>query len=162
MTDMTADQLRALFHYNPDTGVFTRTADRGKWKAGTPVGSTNTIGYVVINTGRPLYAHRLAFLWMTGDWPKHSVDHVDGNPANNRWSNLRDIPQKANTENIKKAKKQNSSGLLGVTWHAGAGKYMARIHVGHQSLHLGLFTDPEEAHQAYLTAKRLHHIGNTL
>lgn len=163
MKTLTQAELKARVSYDPKSGLFTRVSDAGRWKAGTQIGSINTLGYCAINFGGyPWLAHRLAFLWVTGEWPKYNVDHINGNRSDNRWDNLRDIPQRMNTENTKVASKHNRSGLLGVTLHKACGKYSARIYVAGKGIHLGLFADPLEAHEAYVLAKRKLHAGCTL
>lgn len=163
-TDLTAQRLRELLHYDPETGVFTRriaTGRHGCFKAGEIAGSKNTVGYVEmgIDSGRYL-AHRVAVLYMTGEWPRYMVDHLDTVRDNNRWSNLRDAPELINRQNLRRAHKSSISGFLGASKHRN--KWSATIRVGGKRLRLGTFETPEEAHAAYVAAKRIYHEGNTL
>lgn len=121
-------------------------------------------GYKRIFIDGKLYlSHRLAFLYMTGEWPGKVVDHLNGDPSDNRFCNLRSTDQKTNLQNKRRAQKTNkSSGLLGVTFHKQTGKFIAAIGSNGKRLHLGYFSDPQEAHQAYLEKKRELHEGNTL
>ena len=158
--------LKELLHYDPETGVFTWKVDSGRWgriKAGTEAGNLRRRdGYrqIKLKEGNFL-AHRLAFLYMTGDWPEQHVDHIDGNPLNNRWCNLRDVDRNANMQNLKRAQSNNkSSGLLGVS--SCRSKWQAHITVNSEYKHLGTYDTPEEAHDAYLEAKRQLHGGCTI
>lgn len=159
---LTAERLRELVSYNPDTGIFTRRLDARRWKAGGETGSVNKIlGYVHITVGGYAgTAHRLAWLYMTGEWPTASIDHKDGNRSNNRFSNLRDVSQELNLQNRQRAQADNKAGLLGVSMRRG--RYRATLKVRGRSIYLGDYETPEEAHAAYLEGKRAMHPGNTL
>ena len=92
---------------------------------------------------------------MTGEMPRGDVDHIDGDRANNIWANLRDVSHKANLQNRHGAQKNNKSGFLGV--HKRGKKWAASIAVNGRSVSLGRYPTPEDAHHAYLGAKRLLH-----
>lgn len=168
-TDLTAQRLRELLHYDPDTGVFTRfsieTSDGRRsgrlCDLGKTVGSRMQNGYLNAGVlGRKYLVHRLAWLYVTGDWPKHHVDHINGDPADNRWANLRDVTREGNLQNQRDARSDNVARLLGVQKRLRAGKPMwsACIKSGkNKAVHLGTFDTPEAAHQAYLKAKRVAH-----
>lgn len=84
---ITQTRLREVMHYEPETGEFTRLSGR---RYG-PVGTVTEKGYLRISVlGELHYAQRLAFLYMTGEWPTAIADHENGNPLDNRWENLRD------------------------------------------------------------------------
>ena len=161
---LTAERLRSLVHYSETLGLFTRLVDVRKYKAGTAAKGTLSHGYVRVSVGGRSYAaHRLAWLWMTGNWPKQDIDHIDGDRANNRWANLRDVSRSMNLENMHQAKSHNkSTGLLGAHLHPQTGNYTSRIQVRGKDVYLGSFATPEAAHTAYIAAKRIHHEGNTL
>lgn len=161
-TPLTHERLTSLLRYEPETGNFVSVVGRGPLKQGDTVGTVNTVGYVQIQIdGRIYYGHRLAWLYMRGEWPAYEVDHMDGNRHNNAWKNLRDVPRAVNAQNFHGPRKDNKSGYLGVSQHAD-GKWTARIKVGAKHRYLGLFDTPELASAAYLVAKRQFHVGNQL
>lgn len=165
--DLTAARLRELLHYDPETGVITWRIDVGRWgrvKAGTVVGHPNAYGHLVVNVlGSPMYLHRIAFVLMTGEWPKKNVDHIDGNRANNAWVNLRDVCQQVNTQNRRAATAGKKTGLpLGVSRDARDGRLRADITIDGKAVSLGRHETPEAAHAAYLEAKRRLHPGCTI
>ena len=87
---MTAGRLRALLHYDPAAGVFRWRERPFLWRAGDVAGSITTHGYRGIwLEGRNYRAHRLAWLYMAGDWPKNLIDHINGVRDDNRFCNLR-------------------------------------------------------------------------
>lgn len=158
---ITQSQLHEMLNYDPQTGVFTwRThpSKKVRIRVGDVASSVSTAGYAVIKIfGKPYLAHRLAFLYMRGEWPKNQIDHIDGNRLNNRIENLRDVTAFVNMQNQRRALANNSCGVLGVT--RVGNRFQARIKTNRIKVHLGTFATPEEAHYAYLTAKRIRHEG---
>jgi hypothetical protein len=162
-TDLTAQRLREVFHYEPQTGVFTRLQNsyRNTALAGPITGYLRKNGHLAIRVDNKLFfAHQLAWLYMFGDWPSGQIDHIDGNPANNVFSNLRDSDKRLNAENLRKAHKDCASGLLGAYKHRN--KWSSRIMVNGKNVYLGTHETPELAHAAYLVAKRAFHQGCTI
>ena len=158
---MDAEYLRSVLSYNELTGEFRwlRASNRGKLNA--LAGCPHNEGYITIKLdGRVYLAHRLAFMWMTGEWPKHSVDHINGIRTNNAWANLRDVTQLLNAQN--RTKGTGKSGFLGVSWSKKASKWVAQIKANGNAKFLGYYQTPESAHQAYLAAKRVMHAGAIL
>jgi hypothetical protein len=173
--DLTAQRLRELAHYNPDTGEFWRIPNAGTYICKGPrctrLGSLNRVtGYVFIGIDglSNLYAHRLAWLYMTGEWPKLEIDHVNGDRADNRFCNLRDVPTHVNAQNKRASMVTSRSGLLGVSrqsYMSKSGeqvKWNARIETCGRRRYIGTYATPEEAHAAYLKAKREQHEGCTI
>ena len=159
---ITAERLRELVHYCPETGEFTHLQSKGRKKAGMRAGCNVPSGYVTIMVdGFRTMAHRFAWLYVTGKWPVAEIDHIDGNKRNNAFSNLRDVSRSINTQNQKKAKRTSKTGYLGVRYHADD-KFVAAITVNGKTKYLGVFKNPHEAHQAYLNAKRAIHDGCTI
>jgi len=154
-------ELKAVALYDELTGVFTRLTSVGGFRIGTPMGRTDSYGYrqLTIN-GRSYLAHRAAWLYVHGEWPKDEIDHIDCNRSNNAIANLRNSTRKGNVENVVKARKTSRTGLLGVT--PKDGKYEAKIGHNSKTHYLGFFDTKEEAHAAYVCAKRKLHTYNTL
>jgi hypothetical protein len=151
---LTQERLKQLIEYDPDTGVITRIS------TGMAV-TTNSRGYVVVYVDGKLYfAHRLAWLYMTGNFPEFMIDHKDGIKNNNRFSNLRDVTNATNTQNTHHARPcNNSTGILGVSIDKRRGTYRAQIKVDGRNIYLGDFDDPNLAGEAYNNAKKIHHSG---
>lgn len=162
---LTAERLRELLHYDPETGVFTRlvaTVRGARFAAGTVAGSVHSQGYrTICIDGRSNKCHRLAWLYMTGEWPADMVDHANGIKSDNRWANLRSADRALNMQNLRKAQTNSRSGLLGVCIER-KGKFRAEIRFDGKRLHLGTHETAEAAHAAYLEAKREFHLGNTI
>jgi len=144
---ITQVRLKELFHYDPDTGIFTaRTRRRGsKNRIGDVVGSPEPNGYVRITIDNETHRqHRLAWLYMTGEWPKEEIDHENLDKSDNRWTNLREATHLQNRVN-RPCRPDNKSGFKGVSAHTATGRWRATIN--HK--HLGLFDSPAEAAAAY-------------
>jgi len=151
---MRQHELQRILKYDPVTGIFTWAAKTSrKVVVGSVAGGKNLAGYTVIGIGgRTYYAHRLAFVYMTGSTP-HQIDHKDGERGNNAWANLRPATHQQNILNAKLAS-SNTSGFKGVSWHKAAGKWSAYIILDDKKKHLGLFDAAEDAHRAYINAAR--------
>lgn len=155
---MSADKVRDLLHYDPDTGVFIWKVGRQCTRGIGSVAGTVCNGYwsITIN-GLQWKAHRLAWLWMHGEFPPNGmqVDHINGARLDNRISNLRAVTQFGNMQNLRCVRRETRAGLLGV---GPAGKkWAAQITTAGERQYLGTFSTPEQAHAAYLTAKRVQH-----
>ncbi len=166
-TELTAARLRALLHYDPETGIFNRCAgcprNRKDRAAGSRAGSTTALGYIEIGLlGRRFLAHRLAVLYVTGQWPDKQVDHINGDRFDNRLINLRLVDNTTNIENRHRPNKNNRSGWLGCYQEKRTGRWVAHITVMKKKLTLGRYPTPEAASHAYLEAKRRLHKGCTL
>lgn len=159
---VTQEILKHLLYYDSNSGVFTwRVKPCRRMAVGAIAGSTNAHGHRQIRVeGIVYYAHRLAYLYMTGLWPEKEMDHINGISDDNSWGNLRSATKTINLQNLKTAKCSNKIGLLGV--YRVGNKFRARIQVGEKILHIGYYHDPCAAHAAYLNAKRVHHPGCTI
>ena len=166
MSELTAERLRELLHYDPETGEFTRKMRAARIPAGSKANSVDTSnGYVKFRVdGKRYFAHRLAWLYMHGRWPNPIVDHIDGNKTNNRIGNLREATDKANAQNRRAAGKNKVYGThLGVEPNTGKKKpWTARIFADGKRHYLGCYETEEEAHAVYLAAKRRLHEGCTI
>jgi hypothetical protein len=162
------DVLKQEVNYDEKTGVFSRlkTHPKLKYRAGDITGVLTPAGYLQISIRNKIYlAHRLAWLYVYGVVPSKNIDHIDGVKTNNAINNLRELSQKNNVQNIKKAKVSNKLGILGVSVaNKGKGQksYRSRIVVDGKEIHLGVFEKAEDAREAYLVAKRKYHYGCTI
>jgi HNH endonuclease/AP2 domain len=152
---ITQDYLQGILSYSPESGNFVWLIQYGRAHPGKIAGSVRKDGYVCIKIeGIPYKAHRLAWLYMTGEWPIGRVDHEDNCQSNNRWENLRLASHSQNMAN-RKLNKNNRSGFKGVSLKNG--RYFAYVSKDGSRYSLGYFDDPEEAHAAYLAkAQELH------
>lgn len=110
-------ELKEYLHYSPDTGIFIWVKKTCKKVIiGKKAGTLNSKGYIVISINRKLYkAHRLAHLYMTGEWPEDQIDHVNHIRDDNRWFNLEDATNQSNQKN-RSLDARNKSGVTGVYW----------------------------------------------
>ena len=138
----TQEELKSLYDYDSETGILTSK----RW--GRPVGTTDSKGEGLrTRFGR---IHRLIWVWMTGDDPGTDViDHINGDPYDNRWDNLRRCTRAQNQMN--RGDNDNStSGYKGVTFHWGLMKWQAAIGFMGKVHYLGVYDTPDEAHDVYL------------
>lgn len=145
---LSAERLRELLIYSPDSGEFRWKVDRGGTAvAGSLAGRINSKGYRMISlSGRKYKASRLAWLYMRGEWPSTNVDHRNRIRHDDRWANLREGTPSQHAVN-KGA--NNASGVRGVSWHKRERKWRAQIMVAGKRRRLGYFTDKNEAAAAY-------------
>jgi len=161
---LTEEKLKKLLHYNPDTGVFTwrkrtgannmgfnkKYADK---EAGTISYSNEikrrNIGITIDKKIQIYFAHRLAFLYMDGRWPKCIVTHINGKSLDNRWFNLKDVARRQTQKNIKLSKR-NKSGHQGVHWNKSHSKW--RVTIGRK--YIGSFKDLDDAIDARRKAEK--------
>ena len=156
--ELTAERLRELLDYNPHTGEFVwRVSCRGT-KAGDIAGSSGSEGrrHIIIGYAR-FKAHRLAWLYVHGVWPKGLIDHINGIPSDNRIANLREASMSENLCNQRRPHSHNRSGILGVQWKKDRNKFRARIVISGKEKHLGYFDSKEDAQAAYASAKKEFH-----
>ena len=148
---VTQDLLKEYFNYDPNTGVFTRIKHTSsKAKVGYIAGTIDKIkckAYIKISIDHKGYgAHRLAWLYVYGEWPKNEIDHIDGNGLNNAISNLRDVTSAENRRN-QRINTNNLSGHIGVSLIK-KGKWQAYINVNKKQIRIGYFNNIEDAIKA--------------
>lgn len=146
-TSLTAERLRAVLHFDPDTGKFTRKMGKARrWKVGEEVGFMDK-GYIRIGVDGEYYnAQRLAWLYVHGEWPSLFVDHINCDPSDNRIANLRLATRQQNRANSKSSKPK------GVV--KAKNRWQAQITINGRNTYLGSFRSPEEAAAAYDAAAR--------
>lgn len=150
---ITAHRLKELLKYDIKTGVFIWLKSRGGTaKIGTVAGHKNKNRYIKINIDRHLeYAHRLAWLYCHNEWPPLNIDHINGDPSDNRISNLRVVSQAINMLN-RSVSKNNVLGKIGVIADKRSGLFLSRVRISGQILNLGYYKTKEEAHAARIAA----------
>ena len=151
---LTQERLKELLHYDPETGILTwLISPRNNVPAGSVAGRIDKKGYVRIVYQKNLYqGHWLAWFFVHNKWPDNELDHINGNPTDNRIANLRDVTRKQNMEN-KKIYKTNKSGYSGVNWHTKKNRWVVRIgHYG-KRISIGEFINLQDAIAARIKAE---------
>lgn len=151
---VTQKRVREVLAYDPETGVFTWKIGTARGRPGERAGAVSSIGYrYVAVDGRRYLAHRLAWFYVHGEWPRDQIDHINGKRDDNAISNLREATNAQNQRNS--AGKINSTGFRGITKKGN--RFRASITVDNRVHFLGSFKTAEEAHAAYLEARAKHH-----
>jgi len=150
----TLKRLKELLEYDPVAGIF-------RWRTGRYTGqiagNRGRNGRIQIKIEERLVsAHRLAWWFVTGEWPCHEIDHRDGDAGNNAWLNFRKVDRSQNMRNTRLAR-DNSSGHKGVSLRKDSGKWRARIGLYGKKITIGVFASKEEAIAAYMAAARELH-----
>lgn len=157
---MTPEQAKLLFDYDPASGVMrwkVPSGRYGRFPAGCIAGSPNSTGCLQISYRSKKYkVHRVAFAIMTGRWPAQFIDHIDGNPANNAWSNIREASPAQNKRN-QRIRKDSRTGVKGVWIDRRVGKFAAQITVDGQQISLGYYRSLDDAAKAYREASQRYH-----
>lgn len=141
-------RTRLLEHlrYDKDTGHFywiKKTSSASRVNVGDKAGSIDRKGYTkIIFNGKSYCAHRLAWLFVYGEWPEDQIDHINRKKSDNRISNLRQATNQINHKN-KPLQANNTSGHSGITRRYGG--WRVRIGVDGKRVHGGDFKDLQEA-----------------
>lgn len=161
-TSISADYLRQRLRYEPETGklYWLRFAkQRANWnsmwagkEAFTAVRNTGYFHGRLDNVAHQ--AHRVAWALHHGVWPTGTIDHINGDPRDNRIENLRDVSHQENHRN-QRVRKNNTSGAMGVSWFRGTGRWSAYIMVDKRKQHLGYFAELADATAARKAAEKL-------
>ena len=154
--DLTLEYVKSRLDYDESTGNLF-------WKR-CQAGHKRKSGYVSIHIdGVEVKAHQLVWFIAHGKWPETLIDHINGDPSDNRLENLRDASAKVNGQNKRRAYKNSTSAMLGAAWNSGRAKWQSQVTDNNGKRHyLGLFDSPEDAHAAYIEAKRRLQDGCTI
>ena len=143
--ELSREELMEILDYDPQSGIFTYKNSRRSDCNSKQAGSISKKGYLYISIHNKKYkAHRLAWLWYYGKFPKGQLDHIDHNKLNNSIDNLREMSNQENHKN-NGIQKNNTSGVPGVHFSKDTGKWIAYIKISGKRKHLGCFTDFEDA-----------------
>ncbi len=141
---ITLDRAKSLLYYLPSFGIFIRKETRGAHVKGSIAGTLH-VGYIRIGVdGEHVLAHRLAWLFIYGEWPAQDLDHIDGDRTNNRPNNLRLANNTSNQRNAQ-LRNDNKTGIPGVSWHSRDSIWSVKIGIGGKSKALGYFDDQWDA-----------------
>lgn len=159
MTILTQARLKSLLHYDPETGVFTWRVKCGtRGRIGAIAGYLHPRGYTRIHMNKTTFdAHRLAWLYVYGEWASEEIDHINRVRSDNRIVNLRKVSRSANIQNSS-IRRDNTSGAKGVCWHKAANKWCARISINRKRLPLGVYDDLSDAIEARKAAELKYHL----
>lgn len=149
MNNMSQKQVKEIYSYNPDTGIFLRKGDY--------VGITESSNkYLRAHyRGKTYSVHRLIWIYMTGDAPANDVDHIDHDRQNNKWENLRLVSRKQNMQNAIKSK-ANTSGFTGVVWCKQQRQWQAQIMIDGKTKKLGRHDSKIDAVAARIRANKFY------
>jgi HNH endonuclease len=152
---VTAEWLRERLSYDSASGIWTWRMTRGHVAVGSVAGKIDGQGYRAIPLdGRNYRSSRLAHLYMTGEWPKNEMDHINLNRSDDRWDNLREATP---TQNRANRPANNKSGhLKGTYWNKRERGWHTSIRANGVRYYLGLFSTQEAAHAAYAAAAAKH------
>lgn len=170
--DLSPEVISELLSYDRDTGKLYWKVREKKWfhprhnyktqkiwnkrYAGKQAINCKRRGYLVGGIlGYTMPAHRLAWVIGYGFWNFTDIDHIDGNPENNKLENLRMVSHQENTKN-QKLRSTNNTGVLGVDFRKETGKYRARIMVDGKTINLGEYDQLERAARVRLEAEKLY------
>ena len=154
---ITQERLHEVISYDKDTGHFTWLKSGRGVRPGRRAGSIDIRGYEHVRVEGITYkAHRLAWLYAHGCLPEGQIDHINGICSDNRLCNLR-LATNAQNQRNRPLFRNSSTGVKGVSWNKGRGRYEAYIKVDGKRKHLGLFDCVEEAACAYRKAAEEFH-----
>lgn len=153
---LTSDYIKSILDYNESTGIWTWVRPTSnRVQCGDIAGRVMNNGYRYIHiNGQSYAAHRLAFLWVTGNLPKQDVDHINGIKLDNSWNNLRDATRSQNLFN-RSAYRTNILGIKNVSQKDG--KYRVRLSVNGVQKQIGIYEDLELAQLVAIEARNLYH-----
>lgn len=146
------EDLKELLDYDPLTGIFKRKKSKFSNLIGKPAGTLNSIGYMVLvlggRKGHSYLLHRLAWFYVTGEWPKNQIDHVNRIRSDNRFENLRECSGSENSWN-KGAQSNSKTGVRGISWVKARKKWVVKLNKGREVVYVDFFEDFKQAKEAW-------------
>lgn len=153
---LTLEILKENLHYNPDTGVFIWIKRGRNRQFMKEAGTLDYRRYRQININYTIYkTHRLAWFYITGEWPKDQIDHINLNKEDNRWCNLRESSNRENQIN-QTIDKTNTSGFKGVSFDKSRGLWVAYVARGNRrTKYIGRYDCKAAAYFARIVAAEI-------
>lgn len=152
-------QLTEKLSYDQATGIFLWKKTRSSSRIGTRAGTVDFYGRRLVSIQkRQYFEHRLAWFYVHGVFPTKDIDHINGDHSDNRIENLRLATHAENMQNHRSARSDSTAGLAGVSRRKRQkNPWYAQIRLNGKKMYLGAFATKEDAHEAYLQAKRVVH-----
>lgn len=152
---LSQDMLKEIFEYR-EGNLYWRYSKRGGVKVGDKAGTLTTSRYYRVKLNKQeYYLHRLIYLYHHGYLPE-CIDHIDRDTTNNKIENLREATKAENCRN-QKISKNNTTGVKGVSWFKRDNKWHAKIKVNKKDIHLGYYTNIEDAIKKIKEAREFYH-----
>ena len=156
--EISAEVVRSMFDYNPETGHLIHKRGRGNAPSGSRAGALKPSGYRVVSVKRHWFqSARVVWLHQYGCWPTHQVDHINHVRDDDRLENLRDVTPQQNLHNLSEKRTNNNSGVPGVHWNTRSKRWYAVIYLNDKAIFLGSYTDIESAIAARRAGKLKYH-----
>jgi hypothetical protein len=156
--NLTQERLKEILNYDPLTGKFTRIKTNSyKLKPGCEAGSKpKKSGHIFIQVDKDLHlAHRLAWLYYYGEYPKRDIDHINGNASDNRIKNLRNCETHQNLFNRDK-QKNNKSGYKNVSWCTAMNKWVVRLMIDKKYKTIGYYDNVDKANEIAISTRKMY------
>lgn len=153
--EITQELVRQKFFYHPEAGLIFRKNKKGQLKSLCNYAKKD--GYVQFHLGdKMVLAHRIAWIYCYGDIDGLEIDHIDGNPSNNRLSNLRLASHQQNMCN-RVLQKNNTSGISGVSWKKDAKKWFVYVYKDKKRIQFGCFDNLLDAAACSISKRKILH-----
>lgn len=151
------EDIREYLRYE-DGKVYWTQKPCKKVRAGAEAGHfSKSKGYrTILFRGVQYRTHRVIWFLVKGEQPTSILDHINNDATDNRIENLRPASMNQNQHNAK-TRKDNTSGVKGVYWHKPNKRWIARVKINNKYIHIGNFTDLNEAEQAVKEARQQIH-----
>lgn len=141
---ITQEELKKILNYDPDTGEFVWRINICNVRTGDVAGNVAKSGtkiyrFIMINY-KNYRAHRLAWLYVHGEFPENHIDHIDGNGCNNKLQNIRQVTRFQNQKNMRRSS-SNKSGVTGVYFRKDTRAWCVQITANLKKITIGCFNN---------------------